>query len=213
MIPEALIVAFSGSVSNHWSRKSAALMVMSWMNTARCSVGEPVEGAGETCDGEPFARVEPAGVRRRHGQDRLDELRHLEHQAAVLLVRLRVARRPASELAHGAAVVVHTPEVVVVERRERPVERQDLEAVLGQCEVPDDFGAEQRDDVRRDAEAEAGEDLLGDRRPAENVAPLQYDDLQSGPREVRRGHEPVVPAADDHGVVRAVIGGRHQRRH
>ncbi len=37
MIPEALIVALSGSVSNHWSRKSAALIVMSWMNTARCS--------------------------------------------------------------------------------------------------------------------------------------------------------------------------------
>ena len=32
MIPEALIVAFSGSVSNHWSRKSAADIVISWMN-------------------------------------------------------------------------------------------------------------------------------------------------------------------------------------
>jgi len=32
MMPEALIVAFSGSVSNHWSRKSAADIVMSWMN-------------------------------------------------------------------------------------------------------------------------------------------------------------------------------------
>jgi hypothetical protein len=37
MIPEAAIVAFSGSVSNHWSRKSAALIVISWMKTARCS--------------------------------------------------------------------------------------------------------------------------------------------------------------------------------
>ncbi len=34
--PEALIVAFSGSVSNHWSRKSAALIVISWMNVV-CS--------------------------------------------------------------------------------------------------------------------------------------------------------------------------------
>ena len=32
MMPDALIVAFSGSVSNHWSRKSAALIVISWMN-------------------------------------------------------------------------------------------------------------------------------------------------------------------------------------
>ncbi len=29
MMPDAAIVALSGSVSNHWSRKSAALIVMS----------------------------------------------------------------------------------------------------------------------------------------------------------------------------------------
>ena len=34
MIPLAAIVAFSGSVSNHWSRKSAADIVMSWTKTA-----------------------------------------------------------------------------------------------------------------------------------------------------------------------------------
>ena len=39
MMPEAAIVAFSGSVSNHWSRKSAALMVMSWRNVAWCRSG------------------------------------------------------------------------------------------------------------------------------------------------------------------------------
>ena len=36
MMPEALIVAFSGSVSNHWSKKSAALIVISWMKVV-CS--------------------------------------------------------------------------------------------------------------------------------------------------------------------------------
>ena len=30
MMPDALIVAFRTSVSNHWSRKSAALIVSSW---------------------------------------------------------------------------------------------------------------------------------------------------------------------------------------
>ena len=34
MIPDADIVAFSGSVSNHWPRKSKADMVMSWTKTA-----------------------------------------------------------------------------------------------------------------------------------------------------------------------------------
>jgi hypothetical protein len=35
MMPEADIVAMSGSVSNHCCRKSTALIVMSWMNTSR----------------------------------------------------------------------------------------------------------------------------------------------------------------------------------
>jgi hypothetical protein len=32
MMPDADMVALRTSVSNHWSRKSAALMVMSWIN-------------------------------------------------------------------------------------------------------------------------------------------------------------------------------------
>jgi hypothetical protein len=39
MIPEALIVAFSGSVSNHWSRKSAAAIVINWMNVVCSRLG------------------------------------------------------------------------------------------------------------------------------------------------------------------------------
>ena len=39
MMPDAAIVAFSGSVSNHWSRKSAALIVISWTNTDCCCSG------------------------------------------------------------------------------------------------------------------------------------------------------------------------------
>ena len=34
MIPDADIVALSGSVSNHWSRKSLADIVISWTKTA-----------------------------------------------------------------------------------------------------------------------------------------------------------------------------------
>ena len=43
MIPDALIVAFSGSVSNHWSRKSAARIVISWMNVVCSRVGQVLE--------------------------------------------------------------------------------------------------------------------------------------------------------------------------
>ena len=173
--------------------------------------GKVVERSGETRDRQPFAGTEPAGVRRRQGQDRLDELRHLEHQPAVLLVRLRVARRPTPKLADRAAMVVHPPQVIVLEGGERPVERQDLETVLRELELADDLGAEERDDVRGDAEPKAREDLLGHRRTAEDVAPLEHHDLESCACEVRGGHQPVVAAADDHGVVR--VGVRHQRRH
>jgi hypothetical protein len=56
MMPLALIVAFSGSVSNHWSRKSAALIVISWMNVvcnrggrSRKALARPATGS--QCDG------------------------------------------------------------------------------------------------------------------------------------------------------------------
>ncbi len=39
MIPEADIVAMSGSVSNHWRRKPVALIVISWTKTACCFSG------------------------------------------------------------------------------------------------------------------------------------------------------------------------------
>ena len=39
MIPDADIVAMSGSVSNHWRRKSVALIVISWTKTACCFSG------------------------------------------------------------------------------------------------------------------------------------------------------------------------------
>ena len=43
MIPDALIVALSGSVSNHWSRKSAADIVISWMNVVCRRLGRSLK--------------------------------------------------------------------------------------------------------------------------------------------------------------------------
>ena len=47
MIPDADIVALSGSVSNHWSRNSDALIVMSWTKTACWRCGQRLERPGE----------------------------------------------------------------------------------------------------------------------------------------------------------------------
>jgi hypothetical protein len=51
MIPDALIVALSGSVSNHWSRKSAALIVISWTKTACCSLGRSLNARASRATG------------------------------------------------------------------------------------------------------------------------------------------------------------------
>ena len=70
-----------------------------------------------------------------------------------------------------------------------------------QLELADDLGPEERHDVREDREAEAREDLLGDRRAAEDVAPLEDQRLHPGPGEIGRADEAVVAAADDDRVV------------
>ena len=210
MIPDALIVALSGSVSNHWSRKSAALIVISWTKTACWRSGSCWNVRSEAAERQQRARVERGQVGRGDREDRLDEAGHLDHELAVFLVGLGVGRRPAAELADRPAVVVDPPEVVAAalgrarrpaERRERPVERQDVEAVARQLELADDLGPEQRDDVREDREPEAREELLGDRGAAEDVALLEDERLQPGPGQVGGADEPVVAAADDDRVV------------
>ena len=171
---------------------------------------ELLEAAGEAGQGQQRPRIEAGQVGRGDGQDRLDEPGHLDHQLAVFLVRLGVARRPAAQLADGPAVVVDPPQVVaaavgralaLVERRERAVERQDVQAVPRQLEVADDLGPEQRDDVAEDREAEAREELLGHRGAAQDVALLEDEGLHAGAGEIGGADQAVVAAADDDRVV------------
>jgi hypothetical protein len=99
-------------------------------------------------------------------------------------------------------VVVHPPQVIAVEWRERAVQREDLQSVPGKLEVPDDLGPEQADHIGGHAEPEPGEDLLGHRSSAQHVPALQDERLQAGSRQVGRGDQAVVAAPDDDGVVR-----------
>jgi len=98
-------------------------------------------------------------------------------------------------------VVVHPPQVVVVERRQRAVERQDREAVAGQLELADDLRAQERDDVGGDAEPEPRHDLLGDGSASEDVPALEHDDAEPGACQICAADEAVVAAADDDRVV------------
>ena len=160
MIPDALIVALSGSVSNHWSRNSERAHRHELDEDRLLALREPLEAPGEAGQRHQRARIEAGQVGRGDGQDRLDEPGHLDHQLAVFLVRLGVAGRPAAQLADRPAVVVHPPQVVaaagcrafaLVQRRDRPVEGQDVQAVLRQLEIADDLGPEQGHDVAEDA--------------------------------------------------------------
>jgi len=76
--------------------------------------------------------------------------------------------------------------------------------VGGQIQLADDLGPEEADDVGEDGELEAGEELLGDGRAADEVALLQNERLLAGAGQIGSGDQSVVAAADDDGVVGVV---------
>ena len=148
------------------------------------------------------SRIERGRIRRQHAEDRSNEATHLDHRLPVFVVGLGVETRVPRDLATRLRVVVHAPQVVTVRhRRERAVEREDLEPVRRQIELANDLGTKQRDDVRADGEVKALEDLLSDRGAAEDVAAFEDQHLASGSGQVGGGGQAVVPAADDDGVV------------
>ena len=102
----------------------------------------------------------------------------------------------------GLFVVVHAPEMIAVRhRRERAVERKDLQAVTSQVELPDDLRPQQRDDIGADREAKALEHLLSDRRTADEVAAFEHEHPAPGRGEICGRGQAVVAAADDDDVV------------
>ena len=125
----------------------------------------------------------------------------------VFVVASASSARVARDFAEGVRVVVHAPQRVAVRhRREGAVERQDLEAVGRQVQLADDFGTKQRDDVGADGEVEAGDDLLGHGRAADEVAAFEDEHTAAGLGEVGRGRQAVVARADHDGIV-----GRRQQ--
>ena len=160
------------------------------------------EAAAEEQQPRQIAWVQRPRIGRRHVEDWLDEARHLDHRERVLVVGFRVDARMPRDLAARLRVIVHAPQVIAARhRRERAVERQDLETVARQIELANDLGPEQRHDVGADREAEARKDFLGHGRAAEHVPAFEDDDAAPRAREIRGVHEPVVSAADDDGVV------------
>ena len=69
--------------------------------------------------------------------------------------------------------------------------------MAGELELPDDLRAEQRAHVGRGGDAVPGPYFFGHASAAHDLAALEDQNAQSGPGEVRRGHEPIVARADD----------------
>src|SRR5882757_7284915 len=108
----------------------------------------------------------------------------------------------AANFALGTGVIVHAPEVIAVGHRgERAIEGKDFEAVAGEIEFANDFGAEEGDYVRAFGEQEAGDDFFGDGGTTENVAAFEDENFFAGFGEIGRVDQAVVAAADDNCVV------------
>jgi hypothetical protein len=106
-------------------------------------------------------------------------------------------------------MIVHAPEIIAAGHgSEGAVEGKNFEAVAGEIEFANDFGAEQRDDVGAFGEEEAGDDFFGYGGAAEDVAAFEDENFFAGLGEVRGVDQAVVAAADDDCVVILRHSGR-----
>ena len=209
MIPLADSVALSTSVSNHSSRKSAALMVISLTSRWSCSGSEAQEVPPQAKHAGDVAGSQASGIRRDDVQQVLDRARHVEERAAVVVVGLGIAHREAGDLAPGAVVVAVAVEAVAVRQRsEGALERQDGEPVTREVQFADDIRAHQADHVREHAVLEARKDLLGDGGASQQRPRFEHAYVEARAGQVGRVHEAVVPAADHDHVVFACHRGQ-----
>jgi hypothetical protein len=139
---------------------------------------------------------------------RLQDLR-LEERAGALeggveaRPRLGVARREPGDLARVALVAPEGQRAAVgIGDEERRLLPDDTVAVARQVEAPDDLGQEKRADVRGRRDLVSGEQLLRDAGAADELARLEHGDPVPGLGKEPRGHEAVVPRADDHHITR-----------
>src|SRR4051812_45808101 len=98
-------------------------------------------------------------------------------------------------------MIVDTPQIVAMHRRERSVQRQDFQSVSRQIEFANDLGTEKRHDIRRDRKFETRKNFFRYGSSTNDIAALQHQNLFAGPGEVGRVNKSVVPAANNNDVV------------
>jgi hypothetical protein len=102
----------------------------------------------------------------------------------------------------GFAVIVYAPEMVAVGHgSECAVERQDFKSVAGKIEVANNFGPQQRDDIRTNGKLEAGKNFLGARRATEDVTAFEHQHFLTGFGQIGGVGKAVVASANDYYVI------------
>ncbi len=172
------------------------------MEHLRLEIAEPPAEGGQ---GDELLRIVAEDVRRDLVEERLDDLEDLADVVLEGVVGVGVVLRVAGDLADVLAPVLAEEEIVAVLHRGESRRHQEWhEAVLRQLEVVDDVRPEEAQGVRKGREPEARPELLGDGRPADDVAPLEDERPQAGLGEVGPVDEAVVTTADDDRVVASV---------
>src|SRR5207245_5576315 len=117
----------------------------------------------------------------------------------VLRIGVRVFLREAREFLVIAIGIVPQEDRVPVREREEElrVDRTDLVPEAREIQVADDLRPHEARGICEAREPDAWEDLFRHARAADDRAAFEDEDLHPGLREVRRGDEPVVPAAHD----------------
>src|ERR1700686_3854459 len=146
--------------------------------------------------------IQRGGIRRNYGEHGLHEAAHRRHHFGEFVVGFGIEAGVAANFALRFGVVVDTPEVVAIEHGGKgAVERKNFEAVVGQIQFANDFGAEQRDYVGTFREQEAWDDFFGDCGAAEDAAPFEDQHFFPSFRQISGVHETIVTASDDDHIV------------
>ena len=163
---------------------------------------EPLEPAAEVGEGDQLLGIVAPDVGWRLVEQWLQRLQDLVDVVVERVVGVRVVPAVAGDRLLVLGVVLAHQQVVAVLHRAEGGRHQDRhEAVLDEVEVLDDVGPEQAERVREGGEPEARPELLGDRRAADEVAPLEDERPQPGLGEVGAVGQAVVAATDDDRVV------------
>ncbi len=122
---------------------------------------QSTEMLGQPSEPEEVLGTQGCRVGRHKGQDRLHRHRQLVHELAEVVVRVGVPGRVSVELSARLIVVRPAHQMVaILKRRERALEREDLQAVARQVQVPDDLRAQQAHHIGAHGVLEARVDLL-----------------------------------------------------